>query len=185
MKSIMICFFLSFAFFAQAQKGTTTFSVSYGDGKGIYKPILAKAEMLGTYTKGPIRTFDLSLVGAISKIASLEIGTSLLNHQYQFTEFTALGNLVTESRSINTLVFPIKLRFDILKYFFISGGFMLHTDVGEHGSDLDFGVGIGVGVQYYFKNKYGVFIYLQRNIHRLTVGLVEEHVAFGLAYRFQ
>lgn len=128
-------------------------------------------------------TYDVNLVGAISKIASIEIGTTLLNHKYQYTAYDPLKPQIPENRSIHTLVFPVKLRFDILKYLFVSGGFMLHSDIGQQGSDLDLGFSIGAGIQYYFKNKYGVFIYPQRNIHTLTIGLVEEHVAFGLAYR--
>jgi hypothetical protein len=53
----------------------------------------------------------------------------------------------------------------------------------NEGPRMDVGFGIGAGAQYYFKNKYGIFIYPQTNIHSLAVGLAEEHVTFGLAYR--
>jgi hypothetical protein len=131
MKSILIVLLLLFAFLAQAQKGTTTISMSYGDGKGQIKPLLAKAEMLGRYSESTIRTFDVSLAGAVSTSTAIEIGVSVLNNQYQFTKFDFPDKQVSVNRSVNTLVFPIKLHVDIFKYFFISGGFLLNTDVGK------------------------------------------------------
>ena len=183
MKSILIAFCLSFAFFARAQKGTTTVSISYGDGKGQIKPMLAKAQMNGSYSEGALQTFDIGLVGAVSKFAAIEIGLSLLNHHYQYRSFDP-PSTVAVARVDNRLVFPIKLRFDILKYFFISGGILLSNNIGRSGG-LDVGFGAGAGVQYYFKDKYGFFIYPQTNVHSPTVGLSEKHITFGLAYRIQ
>jgi len=182
MKNILIVFLLSFVFFAHAQKGSGTFSASYGIGKGQVKTQLAKAEMLGIYAEGDVRTFDLNLAGAISKSTAIEIGVRVLNHQYQFTSFDFSRKIVTENRSVNTMVFPIKLRVDILKYFFISGGILLSADIGRS-RQVDLGAGIGAGVQYYFKNKYGFFIHPQTNVHTLIIGLSESHIAFGVSYR--
>lgn len=184
MKTLLIVLFLALPILAQAQKGTATFSISYGNGKGQIKPLMAKAEMLGRYDEGSVHTFDIGLAGMISKHTAIEIGISRLNHRYVFTKFDYPSLQQSETRSVNTVVFPIKLRVDILKYFFISGGFLLNAEVGK-GRQIDLGVGIGAGVQYYFKNKYGVFIYPQTNIHTLTIGLLENHVAFGLAYRIK
>lgn len=182
MRKFLIVLFLSFAFLAQAQKGTVTFSISYGHGKGEIKPLMAKAEMSGRFDEGPVHSFDMSLAGMISKHTSVEIGVSTLNHRYLFTSFDYLNLQQSETRSVNTLIFPIKLRVDILKYFFIGGGFLLNAELGR-ARKLDLGVGIGAGVQYYFKNKYGVFIYPQTNIHSLAVGLAEQHITYGISYR--
>ena len=183
MKNILLTLsFILFGVFAEAQKGTTTFSLSYGKGKGQIKTLLAKADMLGRYDEGAIRSFDLGLAGMVSKHTAVEIGLSVLNHRYLFTKFDYPGLQQAETRSENTLVFPIKLRVDILKYFFVGGGFLLVTEFGSE-RPVDLGVSIGAGVQYYFKNKYGVFIYPQTNIHTLTIGLLENHTSFGLAYR--
>ena len=184
MNKLFIVLFLSLPFLARAQKGAATISASYGNGKGQIKPLLAKAEMLGTYSEGAIRTFDVGLAGSVSKSTAVEIGISVLNHQYQFTSYDFPNKRSTVNKSTSTLVFPIKLRVDILKYFFISGGFLLNTTTGQE-KGLDVGVGIGAGVQYYFKNKYGFFIYPQTNIHTPTIGLSEQHIAFGLAYRIK
>lgn len=182
MKNILLTLsFILVGVFAQAQKGTTTVLLSYGDGKGQIKPLMAKAEMLGRYDEGDVRTFDVGLAGKVSKHTALEIGVSVLNHRYLFTTYEPRFQK-SENRSVNTLVFPIKLRVDILKYFFVGGGIFLSAEL-DRGYAVDLGVGIGAGVQYYFKNKYGIFIYPQTNVHRLTIGLLENHVAFGLAYR--
>lgn len=182
MKYIFMLLLLAYTIFAQAQKGTTTFSISYGQGKGQIKPLAAKAEMSGSYSEGSIQAYGISLLGNISMHTALEIGVSLVNHRYQYTKFDFPGRQLPVDKSVNTLVFPIKLKIDILKYFFISGGFLLNANVGGH-DEIDVGVGIGAGVQYYFKNKYGIFIYPQTNIHTITIGLKESHTAFGLAYR--
>ncbi len=184
MKNIILTLlFILVGVIAQAQKGTTTFSISYGEGKGQIKPILAKAEMLGRYDEGDVRTFDVGLSGKVSKHTALEIGVSVLNHRYLFTTYEPRFQK-SENRSVNTLVFPIKLRVDILKYFFVGGGIFLSAELDRgRGRAVDLGVGIGAGVQYYFKNKYGIFIYPQTNIHTLSIGLQENHTSFGLAYR--
>ena len=180
MKFISILLFLSSSFFAQAQKGTTTFSISYGEGKGQRKAMLAKVEFLGFSSEGPTRTLDIGASGMISKHTSLAIGVSFLNHRYQYTPWDTPGQ-TTFTKSVNTFVFPIKLQVDILRYLFISGGFLLNSEMG--GYRPDFGVSIGAGMQYYFNNRFGIFIYPQTNIHSITVGLKESHTAFGLGYR--
>ena len=180
MKYIFTLLLLSYSFFVHAQKGTTTFSISYGEGKGQIKAMLAKVEFAGFSSEGPTRSFDIGASGMIGKHTSLDIGVSLLNHRYQYTSWDRPGRTPV-NKSVNTFVFPIKLKVDILKYLFISGGFLLNSDMGGFSPDL--GVSIGAGVQYYFNNKYGVFIFPQTNIHSITVGLKESHTAFGIAYR--
>ena len=181
MKNILLTLlFILVGVFAQAQKGTTTFSISYGEGKGQRKPILAKVDPSGLSSEGPIKTFEVGASGMIGKYTSLDIGVSLLNHRYQYTQLDRPGRTPVD-KSLNTFVFPIKLKVDILKYIFISGGILLNSDMG--GYQVDLGFGIGAGVQYYYRNRFGIFIYPQTNIHSLAVGLSEEHVAFGLAYR--
>lgn len=184
MKKLFIVLFFSFAFLttAQAQKGTTTISISYGDGKGQIKPLMAKVEMSGRFDEGPVRSFDMSLAGMVSKHAAVEIGVSVLNHRYLFTKYDYPGPQQPETKVANTIIFPVKLRVDILKYLFISGGFLLNAELGK-GHPVDLGFGIGAGIQYYFKNKYGVFVYPQTNIHTIAIGLLENHIAFGLSYR--
>ncbi|MGF1926281.1 MAG: hypothetical protein ACQUHE_19065, partial [Bacteroidia bacterium] len=142
MKSLLFVILFLSSGLAQAQKGNAVVSISYGDGRGQIKPLLAKAEMLGRYDEGSIRTFDVGLAGMMSKYASLQIGVSVINHRYLFTDFQFLNTQVAVSRSVNTLAFPIKLRFDILKYLFVSGGFLLNADLGK-GQQTDVGVGIG------------------------------------------
>lgn len=180
MKNIFLLLLLCSAYYARAQKGTTTFSISYGEGKGQIKAMLAKVEFLGFSSEGPTRTLDIGASGMIGKHAALDIGVSLLNHRYQYTLWDRPGRTPV-NKSTTIFVFPLKLKVDILRYLFISGGFLLNAEMGSYRPDL--GVSIGAGVQYYFNNKVGIFIYPQTNIHSITVGLKESHTAFGLAYR--
>ncbi len=185
MKLIFTMLLLSFSFIVKAQSGSTTISISYGEGNGQRKPIAAKAELLGFSSKGSIKTFDIGASHMLGKHISLETGFTILNHHYQYTLYDQPGRTPVD-KSANTLLFPIKLKVDILKYLFISGGFLLNSSLGSKESNgIDVGFGIGAGLQYYHKNKYGIYIYPQANVHTLSIGLSEHHIAAGLAYRFQ
>ncbi len=185
MKILFTVLFPSFSIFTNAQKGSTTFLISHGEGNGQRKPIAAKAELNGYSSEGSIKTFDVGVSHMLGKHAALETGVTILNHHYQYTLF-AMPSQVLVDKSANTIIIPIKLKVDILKYFFVSGGFLLNRGIGTNDSNgLDVGFGIGAGIQYYHKNKYGVFIYPQANLHTLTIGLSERHIAYGLAYRIQ
>ncbi len=183
MKKFLIVLFLSLSILAQAQKGVTTFSISYGHGKGEIGPTIGVAKMSESYSKGPIKTVDFNLNRAVGKSTSIETGFSILKHRYDYRRFDPPNSNPPENRLLKTLVIPIKLKVDILNYFFIGGGFLLNAEIGEN-PRLQAGFGIGAGAQYFYKNKYGVFIYPQVNIHNTTVGLAEHHIAYGLAYRF-
>lgn len=185
MKILFTILFLFFSLFVNAQRGSTTISISYGDGSGQRKEIGARAELLGYSSKGPIKTFDLGFSHQLGKFTTVETGVAILNHRYQYTLFF-VPNRIPVDKSVNTLIFPVKLKVDLFKYIFVSGGFVLNREIGANESnELDFGFGIGAGLQYYFKNKLGVFIYAQANIHTISIGLSEQHVSAGLAYRFQ
>lgn len=185
MKLLFTVLFLLLSLLVKAQIGSTTLSFSYGKGQGQRKPIAAKAELLGFSSKGSIKTFDVGASHMLGKHTSLETGVTILNHRYQYTLYDKPGR-TSVAKAANTLVIPIKLKVNILKYFFISGGFLLNSSLRSNDSNgLDVGFGIGAGVQYYFQNKYGIFIYPQTNVHTLTIGLSEQHIAAGLAYRFQ
>lgn len=172
MKRLLSVLFLLLAFSTYAQKGSTIFLISYREGEGQIKEILTKAETLSQYVHG--------LTGKASKSTAIEIGFSLLNHQYECTKFDMFSKITSVNQTVNALVFP-KLRFDILRYFFISSGFLLNADIDPI-DDIDMGVSFGVGIQCYFKNKAGIFIYPQKNIHKLSIGLVEKHNAFGITH---
>lgn len=183
MNKLLTLLFLLISAFANAQKGTNTFMVSYGLGNGQIKPIAAKVELHAFSSEGTVRSFDIAASHMISNQAALEVGVTILNHRYQYRVIDKPGQIPVD-KSITKLVTPVKLKVDVLKYFFISGGFLLNWNLStneQHGVDVGFG--IGAGAQYYFRNKYGIFIFPQTNIHSLTYGLSEKHVAFGLAYR--
>lgn len=185
MKLLFTILLLSFSLLVKAQNGSTTISISYGKGQGQRKPIAAKVELNGYSSEGSVKTFNVGVSHMLGKHTALETGVTILNHQYQYT-LSDNPTRTSVAKLANTLVLPVKLKVDLFKYFFISGGFLLNSSLGSNESNgLDVGFGIGMGVQYYFKNKYGIFIYPQANVHTLTIGLSERHVATGFAYRFQ
>ena len=130
MPKLLIMPLLLLSLFVQAQKGTTAFSVSYGQGKGQIKPIAAKVQLLGNSSEGSIKTFEVGAYRMIGKHVALEIGASILNHRYQYTLLDEPGRKPV-NKSENTFVLPIKLRVAVLKYIFISGGFLLNEEFGE------------------------------------------------------
>jgi len=182
MKIIWIALFLLFALDAQAQKGTTTLSASYGIGNGTIRPIVGVAKMAGSYTKGDVDVLGINYNFGFKKHKSFETGFLFLRHNYTYTEFGFPGAISVTDKTNTSLLIPAKLRFNILKYFFISGGFLADINLAN-GDGHSLGLGVGAGLQYYHKNKYGIFIYPQANLHTLGIGLAESHVSFGLSYR--
>ncbi|MES2651420.1 MAG: hypothetical protein V4663_06760 [Bacteroidota bacterium] len=183
MKKLLLALFLLFPVLAQAQRGRNSISVSYGTGRGQIKPILGTVSE--TTKASSIHALGLNYNVGINKCGIFETGAMLLRHTYQFSYSNAgpLGSQITNSKkNLTALVLPLKLRFDMLKYFFISGGPFIDVDITK-GIKPSLGVGIGVGAQYYYKNKYGIFIYPQTNLHTLDIGLTEQHITYGISYR--
>ena len=190
MKNILLTLlFILFGVFAQAQKGTTTYSISYGEGNGQLRGVIAMAKRFDSTSEGPVKFFDFNYNIGKRKHAALETGISLLKHDftYKLWDSGSMSSTVSE-RSIYSLIVPLKLRTDILKYFFISGGFLAHINIEDGGQRTlgigsSLGIGLGAGIQYFHKEKYGVFIYPQVNVHSLGFGLIEQHTSFGISYR--
>ncbi|KQC01516.1 hypothetical protein [Pedobacter sp. Hv1] len=176
---VLPLFLIAFSGLAQ-KKGANIYSISYGHGNGEIRPFAALAKSNGTNSKGPVNLFGLNYYGGIGKHAYIETGISLLTHRYTFKEFGSPEPKPIVNKSYNAFFIPFKIRFDIAKFFFISGGLSADFNV-KGGSSL--GAGIGAGVQYYHKKGYGIFIYPQTNVHDLAIGLVERNISFGLAYR--
>lgn len=183
MKINYVTILLLFPFFVFAQKGTQTYSVSYGFGDGKIRPIIAMAKMSGSYTAGNVKTFGINLNHGIGKHTTFETGFIALKHNYTYTEYHFPPEPVVADKTNTSIIIPLKLKIDILKYLFISGGML--ADISLNGEGTNLGFGIGAGVQYYYRNKYGFFIYPQANVHTVEVGLAESHIAFGLAYRIK
>ena len=189
MKRIIILPLLLIACFVQAQKGTNTYAISYGEGYGQLRSVIAMAKRFDSTSEGPVSFYDFNYNIGKRKHAALETGISLLKHDftYRLWDSGSMSSTVSE-RSIYSLIVPLKLRTDILKYFFISGGFLAHLNIEDGGQKTlgigsSLGIGLGAGIQYFHKEKYGVFIYPQVNVHSLGFGLMEQHTSFGISYR--
>lgn len=195
MKYLFVLPLFLIAFSGLAQKGSHTFSTSYGTGKGEIKMLLGIAESDGGYYTGKsVNTIGLNYFGGITHHLFIETGLIWLQHQSTKTTYniptspTMPITKTTTDISLNVITIPLKLRVEFAKYFFISGGIMRDFPLGKtaknHIHPNAFGVGIGGGVQYLHHNKFGIFIYPQVNIHELfESGIVENNVTFGLAYR--
>lgn len=183
MNKLLTLLFLLISVFANAQKGTNTFTISYGQGNGQIKPILSVAKMSGQYAKGDVSLFGFNYLIGTGKRNAIETGIIIQKHDFVYSDFSNPPNTIVTNNTNTSVILPLKLRFNILKYFFISGGML--ADISLSGEAHNLGLGIGAGVQYYYKNKYGIFVYPQANIHTIGIGLAESHVTAGFAYRFQ
>lgn len=173
---------LSFTALAQKQK-TRTFVISYGHGKGKIAPALAVTKASGANSSGPLKLIELNFYQSIGRHSYIETGISFLDHQYTFTKFDYTPQPAIK-QFYRAIYIPLKIRFDVAKYFFISGGLSTEFKTSKGSKDGNaLGAGIGAGLQYYHQNKYGIFIYPQINVHSLDIGLIERHISFGLAYR--
>ncbi len=189
MKSIIILPLLLVAFLAKAQKGTNTYAISYGEGKGQIKGVIGMAKRFDSTSEGPVNFFDFSYTIGKRKHSGIETGVSLMKHDFTYSILDTKSFTTTITpRSIYSLIVPLKLRTDIFKYFFISGGFLAHINIGDGGIESlgigsSLGIGIGGGIQYVHKEKYGIFVYPQVNVHSIDFGLLEQHTSFGISYR--
>jgi hypothetical protein len=157
--------------------------INYGQGNGQIKPILSVAKMSGQYAKGDVSLLGFNYLIGTGKHNAFETGIIIQKHDFVYSYFGNPPNTIITDNTITSVILPLKLRFNILKYFFISGGML--ADISLNGEGHKLGFGIGAGIQYYRKNKYGIFIYPQANIHTIGIGLAESHISAGLAHRFQ
>lgn len=189
MRILIIVPLLLVAFFVHAQKGTTTYAIGYGEGNGQIRGILGMAKRFDSTSEGAVNYFDFNYTRGRRKHSALETGISLLKHDFTYRNWDQTGGTSTVSeRSMYTLIVPVKFRFYVLKYFFISSGLLAHINVKDEGTHTlgigsSIGIGVGGGIQYFYKEKYGVFIYPQVNVHSLGFGLIEQHTSFGISYR--
>lgn len=195
MKYLFVLPFLLFSFSSLAQKGSHTFSASYGTGKGEIKMVLGISDSDGGNYKGKsVNTIGLNYFGGITNHLFIETGLIWLQHQSTKTTYnipTTATMPMTKTLtdvSFHMVTIPLKLRVEFAKYFFVSGGIMRDFPVNSITKNTlhpnAFGIGIGGGLQYLHHNKFGVFIYPQANIHEFfDRGIMEANISFGLAYR--
>ena len=111
MKSIIILPLLLIASFVQAQKGTNSFSVSYGEGVGRVRPLLEAP--LATIKASSVNTFGVNYTLGINKYGMFESGVMLLQHTYHFSYFSPTpfpSPALQTEKTLTALILPLKLR---------------------------------------------------------------------------
>ena len=196
MKYTLLFILTLFSMVCFAQNKSKIFSISYGLGNGdITDYSTKKVGRMSSEEGKSLQVFGLNYFDEVSKNLFIETGLSLLKHNYTLTSWKMSPSGFTSSlseQSVKSLVIPLKLRFEFGKYFFLNGGLMADISLDKIQDDMrdisGIGFGLGLGLQYYHRNKIGIFVNPQINAHSLlgfgsSTGILERNVTLGLAYR--
>ncbi|RZL11886.1 MAG: porin family protein [Pedobacter sp.] len=124
------------------------------------------------------------------------IETGLGFSSIKFRSYGAPGiNVPTRDHDVNILSVPLKIRYNIGKFVFFSGGGIIDLDVKNTdgiNSLSGFGLTAGAGLKYDLKSGPGIFINPQLTSHALIpftsekniLKLLNASVSFGLSYAF-
>ncbi|MES2417451.1 MAG: outer membrane beta-barrel protein [Bacteroidota bacterium] len=187
MKYLFTLFLLLFAFFCMAQKTANTFLLTYGSGKGDIAHYGKIDGNLTTEHQKSLNSFGINYHEGLNKHLFIETGLIYINYKYT-TTFNYPNLPQTETNNtLKLLNLPIKIRLEFAKLFFLNAGLLMDINLDQSDLAIESGVGAtaGLGVQYYYKNRFGLTINPQANLHGLITGegLIETNVTFGLAYR--
>lgn len=169
-------------FFAQGENDYFTFEPLEGegstDGKGYFQ--------LGFNYKRPI-----------SNHFSFEYGLGYARHDFESRPAAMPGmNGATTDHTMSLLSLPLSMRFDFLKFLFLQAGTSFTADLSadDHLNNQNgFGIHLGIGAQYTFKNGIGLFVNPTTKIYSLIplgTEKYQHHVSesatlFGLSYAFK
>ena len=112
-------------------------------------------------------------------------------YKYTITTYYPPGPERLWDYTKNLISLPVKLRYEAGKYIFFNGNLYLDIDVSKRYSRglSGIGAGLGMGGQYYFNNKIGVYINPQLDIRNLAslsgspYKLAGASIVFGLSYK--
>lgn len=185
-------------FFAQAQEKRTGIGLSYGFGYGgIFH--LQKRDGSGSNQGNSLNTLGINYWQETLKNLHLEIGVQYLVYKYTATApYYGQYPPVVSNHKVKLITIPIQLRYDLGKFIFFNGGLNLNLDAQEINVFKDYkfggiGAGAGIGLQYYFKNKMGIYINPRLDLRNVisfsnegsNVNLATALLTFGLNYRIK
>ncbi len=191
MKRLLTISIILFSFFAKAQDRKKSISLNYGIGNGSLFTF-TKMDGGGSYDGKSLTNIGFNYNYSLKKKNwYLETGLNYLVYKYTLTADYPPGFQRLWDYTKNLISVPVKLRYEAGKYIFFNGNLYLDIDVSKRYSRELSGIGAGVGMggQYYFNNKVGIYINPQldlRNIASLSGSpykLLGTSVAFGLSYR--
>lgn len=171
MKYLFVFAIVFSGFLAQAQN-RQRIALSYGNGD-------AQFSNKKGYVGGPslkdksLNIFSINYQKEIHQDLFLEIGASYFDLKYAIIPNLPNANSIATSAKLQLLTVPIKLRYELGKYFFVNAGPFVDINMGTTNktqSQYDYsgiGASIGVGLQYDFSSSFGAFINPQANFHGL------------------
>ncbi len=193
MKNYLILPLLFLTLLTQAQEKRKNLSLHYGLGNGSLFTF-EKMDGGGNREGNSLTNFGLNYSYELrSKNLFLETGFEHLTYKYTLSSFYPPSPPKSWDYTATLISFPVKLRYEAGKYFFFNGNLYLDIDVSKGtGRGLSgIGTGLGAGLQYYFKNKFGVYVNPQLELRNLAsfsgspYKLASTQIAFGLTYRIK
>lgn len=196
MKTSLFIFILLFAATASYSQGKNKIAIVYGAAAN---GLFTGAEPLGgpNYDGKGAALYELQFVRKLNRHFSLETGVSYsLNKILVRPQIYPGISQTGEKTTISMISIPVRVRYTLLKYFFINAGpsIDLETHPGSNEiSDKQSGIGLGLGIggQYHF-GKMTVFVnpFVQKHAvlpferTRFQRRLNEAGSKLGLAYNF-
>lgn len=167
-----------------------TFS-PFGDNEPVH---FTSLEGAASYDSKSFYTFGINYIHPVNRWLDIETGVEYAKHTV-----TLIPNLPPNmdrfpyNIDFSLINIPITARANFLNYFFANGGLLLGIDASTS-SPINSGLGaiVGIGAQYEFSNKLGVFINPYAKAHALIpfssekypLRLLETGIKVGLTYNF-
>ncbi len=192
MKKLLTLTFILFGFLANAQDRDRRISLNYGTGNG---RLITFFQMMGASTKDGTSLTNVGLnysYGLKKKNWHLETGLNYVRYKYTSTPaYHPQIPQITTNQTSTLISLPIKLKYEAGKYIFFNGNLYLDLDVSKRPSqELNgAGLGLGMGGQYFFNDKIGIYINPQLDLRSIVdlspYKLLSTSLIFGLAYKLK
>lgn len=147
----------------------------------------------GYYGKSTSK-FGINYTYQWSKRLALETGLTYYDHDYETSYTSSTGSNQRFPNNFTMLNLPVGIKMSFGNYVYLNGGLNLDIELSSTSANKFSGIGamLGVGGQYFYKNKIGVFVNPQVLLHSLASfseynsrELAEASLTFGLAYKLK
>lgn len=203
---VVICLFTFVSNFTFAQSNNNIkgrIGISYstlGNSDAINS---AHSTMAGeaSYYGNNFHSLGICYIHPLTKWFDIESGIEFSKYNYTVDPMEIPGSGINTSsyeKDIQLINIPVTARINFFRYVFVNGGIILDIDTStESPIDSQTGLGslLGIGAQYQFKNRIGIFANGYQKFHALVSTeseasdhrwrVMESGVRFGVTYGFR
>jgi hypothetical protein len=201
MKYLFVLPLILLSIFCQGQEKINSIGINYGIGGGSIGNSHSRNAVGGVGNDGKsVAIIGISYWHGFNQKIQLETGVQYLKHNYTIHyPFFPQNTKSPTDHALKLISVPIKVKYDIWKYIFFSGGLYVDIDISKSaryayiGNFSGIGAGAGIGFQYPFSNGLGLYVNPQVDLRNVISfsrdnnqkALRAEFVTLGLNYRFK